>query len=322
MISSLLRPVISRLPSLLVEAPEVARAEPAVVAQRLGGRVGPLPVAAEDLRAAQQDLARRRRGAARSRAAASPRGRAAAGRRRGSRRRGPPRCCRSARAGPAPAARRSARPARATAARSRRPPGAARRSRPRRCPPTRRGARTSRARRTARSPARAAIDAHSAAGSKRPATTAREPASSVTLTPLRPCWCESGSAWTRTSSALQRHASIAPRIEASTLAWRERHALGPAGGAGGVGEHRRPRVGLGRDGARLQGVRQRGQAVARAVDRHDGRHAAGALEPLARVRGRRTPRPAARRRAGGASSSAVSAASHGIAVAPARSVPR
>ncbi len=63
----------------------------------------------------------------------------------------------------------------------------------------------------------AAIVSHSAAGSKRPRITARDPVSRLRCTPLSPCWCESGSAWTSTSSALQRHASITPRVEARTL---------------------------------------------------------------------------------------------------------
>ena len=70
-------------PVVGVEPAEVAGAEPAVGGERLRRGLGALPVAREDLRAADEDLpVRPRRGASRSRAAPSPRGRAAAGRRR------------------------------------------------------------------------------------------------------------------------------------------------------------------------------------------------------------------------------------------------
>jgi hypothetical protein len=42
------------------------------------------------------------------------------------------------------------------------------------------------------------------------------PAISAACRPLRPCWWYSGSAWASTSSALQRQAAIAERIEAAS----------------------------------------------------------------------------------------------------------
>ena len=139
MISSLLRPVISRLPSPASSAPEVAGAEPAVAGQRLGRRLGRAPVAGEDLRAAQQDLpvlageAQLDPGQRPAHAAGPPR--AVVGVRDVEPGLGAAVALERVR--PEPRARR-ARPARPTAARSRRPPGAARTGRRRRCPPRRR----------------------------------------------------------------------------------------------------------------------------------------------------------------------------------------
>jgi len=54
------------------------------------------------------------------------------------------------------------------------------------------------------------------AGEKRDLMCTVPPAISAACRPLRPCWWYSGSACASTSSALQRQAAIADRIEAAS----------------------------------------------------------------------------------------------------------
>ena len=169
----------------------------------------------------------------------------------------------------------------------------------------------------ASSRARAAKDA----ASKRGCITAAEPAIRVAWSPLSPCWCESGSAWSITSSAAQRHASIAARMELRTFPWESGTPFGspvvpevnariagdpgPAGSAGGPdsasGSSREQAPGS-RPTTSFGTLPTRASAAAASFDTNAA--SGGATEMIR------------------SSSGAFSPASTGIAVAPLRSTPR